>query len=924
MKTKQTITKMRRMRGLPARDCGRIASSPLLRLARHFCGESVAAQISQASRRPDSCTPKRGSGDGVRATTGVLQNFLKILKIFENSALQIPEKDSEMNSKKLTDLTRTALGTLCVVVCLVGNTSTGAITATTSSQLANISTRGLVQTGENVMIGGFIIQGTQPKTVIVRAIGPSLTQYGITDALADPVLDLFDSTQTLIASNDNWQTTIRGGIITSDQVSAIQNSTLAPSQASEAAIIVTLPPGAYTAGVHGQNSTIGVALVEVYDLSLSTPSILSNISTRGLVQTGENVMIGGFIIQGTEPKTVILRAVGPSLTQYGITNALADPVLDLFDGTQTLIASNDNWQTTIRGGIITGDQVSAIQNSGKAPSQASESAIIATLLPGAYTAGVHGQNSTTGVALVEVYYLETAPIPMTPLTLATTGIDSTSPVSVSFSNSAGFSVSYQPIRVEADGTVVVAVPLYVAPGTNQIAPGTVSMILTQGGDSSPPVSLDIQNLPTLATYGTQLGEISHAVLVYEATLLGRRLNELQAFQILPGNTVDTSQAQATLSTRLNAVIQARSDVDRVMIDNSVVIANGTFPNGTPIQFDKDSLDIMDRMNALFLTQTVVPLAQSFGLSMARTTTASSGQAGLSASQLKDDLTVLETITGVSAIGQSALKTATIQNWTDTVEAAATGLGGVAAALPEGVLSESTKYAVGAAGSILGDADILSSVCADDAAFLVGAVTQNQALMNTSVEAMNSLDKTKLFNASINLTLTLLGGPTFGDGWNNVSTVASYIKSYYDIGVPLLVDSDTKYQAIDLEYPTPFTSDTQGIAQIAGMANISNNQGIAAPQSSIELCCMGASDLGIQGIADPSGNYDLFVPLEVPSTSYNNLTLSAFDFISDITLSSETVDLSGLNTSQPVQVPTMIGTCDDTDAGNPDGDDPDCD
>jgi hypothetical protein len=297
---------------------------------------------------------------------------------------------------------------LLAVVCLVDDTSTRAITATTTtattaSQLGNISTRGLVQTGANVMIGGFIIQGTVAKTVIVRAIGPSLTQYGVPGALVDPTLELHDSTG-VIATNDNWQTTQIGGIITADQVSAIQNSGKAPSNATESAIIATLQPGNYTAIVGGKNNTTGVALVEVYDLSSGTTSILGNISTRGLVQTGANVMIGGFIIQGTSPETVIVRAIGPSLTQYGVPGALVDPTLELHDSTG-VIATNDNWQTTQIGGIITADQVSAIQNSGKAPSNATESAIIATLQPGNYTVIVGGKNNTTGVALVEVYDL---------------------------------------------------------------------------------------------------------------------------------------------------------------------------------------------------------------------------------------------------------------------------------------------------------------------------------------------------------------------------------------------------------------------------------------------------------------------------------------------------------------------------------------
>ena len=150
----------------------------------------------------------------------------------------------------------------------------------------------------------------------------------------------------------------------------------------------------------------GVALIEVYDLGLGNGSILRNISSRASVQMDANVMIGGFIVRGTQPKKVIIRAIGPELTQYGIPDALADPTLELHDDTGALIASNDNWQTTVIGGIITKDQVKNIQNSGHAPTQASESAITATLPPGNYTAIVRGKNIIVGVALVEVYDLD--------------------------------------------------------------------------------------------------------------------------------------------------------------------------------------------------------------------------------------------------------------------------------------------------------------------------------------------------------------------------------------------------------------------------------------------------------------------------------------------------------------------------------------
>ena len=275
-----------------------------------------------------------------------------------------------------------------------------------TARLDNISTRSFVQTDDNVMIGGFIVQGTEPKTVIIRAIGPELTQFGVPNVLLNPTLELHNATGALIASNDNWQTTIIGGIIMHSQVQQIINSGHAPMDPRESAIFASLPAGNFTAIVRGVNNTRGVALVEVYDLSPETDSKLHNISTRSFVQTNDNVMIGGFIVAGNRPKRVIIRAIGPELSQFGVPNVLADPILELHRGNGALIASNNNWQTTIIGGIIMQDQVQQILNSGHAPTDPMESAIIANLPAGNYTAIVRGVSNTTGVALVEVYDLQ--------------------------------------------------------------------------------------------------------------------------------------------------------------------------------------------------------------------------------------------------------------------------------------------------------------------------------------------------------------------------------------------------------------------------------------------------------------------------------------------------------------------------------------
>jgi hypothetical protein len=272
-----------------------------------------------------------------------------------------------------------------------------------SGVLGNVSTRLQVGTGNNVLFAGFIIQGNASKTLLIRSAGPSLTQFGVPGALGDPQLELHDANNT-IGTNDNWQTTQIGGVITSDQTAAIQNSGAPPLNPAEPAIIATLPAGSYSAVVQGVGGTQGVATVEVYDLSQNNGAILANISTRGFIQTGDNVMIGGFIVVGQSTK-VLLRATGPSLIPFGISNALANPRLELHDGNGTL-AANDDWQTTQIGGIITTDQSAAIQSSGLAPSNAAESAIIATLAPGNYTAIAQGVNGGTGVGLIEVFALQ--------------------------------------------------------------------------------------------------------------------------------------------------------------------------------------------------------------------------------------------------------------------------------------------------------------------------------------------------------------------------------------------------------------------------------------------------------------------------------------------------------------------------------------
>ncbi len=263
----------------------------------------------------------------------------------------------------------------------------------TPSQSLNISTRLAVDTGSNVLIAGIINPGPDTKRVLIRGIGPSLSAF-FTGVLANPFLELHLG-DTTVASNDNWRT---GG-----QETEIQATGIAPTDDMESALIFDLAQGSYTAILSGVNNTTGIGLVEVYDINQAANSRLANISTRGLVGTGNNVMIGGFILGPSTRgfSTIVARGIGPSLTAFGVPNALSDPILELHDGNGALISTNDNWMDD--------PNHQTISNNNLAPTNANESALLAIPPPGNYTAILRGAGNTTGVGLVEVYHFNSLP-----------------------------------------------------------------------------------------------------------------------------------------------------------------------------------------------------------------------------------------------------------------------------------------------------------------------------------------------------------------------------------------------------------------------------------------------------------------------------------------------------------------------------------
>lgn len=258
-----------------------------------------------------------------------------------------------------------------------------------SRGLRNISTRGVVGTGDNVLIGGLIIRTSGHKSIVIRALGPTLTKVGVPGALSDPMLELYDASGTLIAENDNWASGP-----TKDYLGG-----LAPSNSTEAAIYGGFPNGNYTAIVRGAEGTTGAALVEIYDLGSGSNGRAVNLSTRGRVGVGDDVMINGFIL-AEQPRRVLIRAIGPSLGQLNppVPDPLLDPSLTLHDATGAVIASNDDWESS--------EQQEAILNSTLAPKSPKESAFLLKLSPGTYTAVLRGTGNSSGNALIEIYDLD--------------------------------------------------------------------------------------------------------------------------------------------------------------------------------------------------------------------------------------------------------------------------------------------------------------------------------------------------------------------------------------------------------------------------------------------------------------------------------------------------------------------------------------
>jgi len=345
-----------------------------------------------------------------------------------------------------------------------------------TDRLINISSRTQVGTGSDVMIAGFIIGPGSSKQVLIRAIGPTLSTYGVKGVLADPVLTLYDSSGTAIDSNDNWTSADSAAIVAA-------GATTLPTGSRDAVLVETLPPGGYTAIVSGLNKTTGIALVEVFEIDGT--SRLMNISTRAQVGAGASMMISGLIVGPGSTRHILLRALGPTLKNFSINDALADPKITVFDGSGKVIASNDNWGDTDPAGISAATTAAGATGF---PTGSKDAALVLDLPPGGYTAQVSSVDGTTGVALIEAYDITSdTSTPGNPVTVPdvvsaaattpTTAIGNIKPAAITFTRSGDLSAALT-VNYSTGGTAVSGTDYSGATGSVTFDPGSSSAVVS--------------------------------------------------------------------------------------------------------------------------------------------------------------------------------------------------------------------------------------------------------------------------------------------------------------------------------------------------------------------------------------------------------------------------------------------------------------
>ena len=599
-------------------------------------------------------------------------------------------------------------------------------------------------------------------------------------------------------------------------------------------------------------------------------------------------------------------------------------------GVPGLVAGVLQVNVQIPQGVAGGDSVPIVLNIGGKPSQATVTLAV-TAAP----------SQTLAVTSLSSSSLT----PLTPLYIGTKGLDTTAPVTITFSNASGFSLTQHPIRVGSDGTIVAATPLYLEPATLKIGPGTVSMVITQGGQSTAPMSIAIQDLPPVSSYGMQPGQISRGLLVYEAMLITRRINEFQAYQLLPGNKVDTSKVQASLRTLLNGILQTRIDVDYVSLNQSLVISGETLSNGFRIQFDQNSLDLMDRVLALHLSQiasvvsaarTIPALAPvpatrslvrpSWGESVPASLVGAAPAVSLTSANLATVLNVIDGATNQIGVQQAISdyyhNDATAR---DQSLAVAGGLGSLYGQMTLGAEGPPALYG-NVYGAVVSSSALLNNLGMEigDLGFLMYASRYggDQSVVNAAIRDISErADNSWFALANAELNFLSIGSElgSFGPG------VVAALKT--DAGKGILksaalglavaqcastscyADLETASVQAGAETSAIFGSDTQGYAIVDGNLQTSISFGPVPHQNEVQVSSNGVV---FNSLADENGNYQMFVSLRADPFQYASADLQIVDATSQDSLNiidptsgkagaSQVIDLSALTTKAPLQL-----------------------
>jgi hypothetical protein len=573
-------------------------------------------------------------------------------------------------------------------------------------------------------------------------------------------------------------------------------------------------------------------------------------------------------------------------------------------------------------------------------SVSSRNALYATLVL-AYvicTSSCGGGSSTTSSsttnppppnALAVTALATTSSNPLAPLVIKTSG-GNTDPVTVNFSNSAGFSVTSSAISVTS-GSVTVPVPLYIDPNSKTTASGGVSIVLTQDGKSTAPTNFTIEDLPPQSTYGTQVGQITHAFVIFEQILLGENLDEMQTLNIAMASNSkvagETGNAAHTLySSLIPGVNNARNDIDQVMLNNSMVFPWGTLSNGTQIQFDAKQLDFMDRIAALYLVQqfsTTPTVAR-----MRMRTNARHGKRASSKSTTQNTFqTILSAITSGNAVYEL---TEDLRN--SPTSSASTGLAFVDG-LQMTAASQGAEQFSSYVGMVSGLAHFTEAVNTQLNLILPTAACLASPGCNSStyIDQLASDETNAGVNAAAAVAAAMSNIPGILDLQSNAATVVDELLNSV-VNIYNLAHSGTLQNISSAALDAVSSSSFGTVANKLGVMNsnvaITNNLGVAASLTGVQLQqCPPTScttSFNVTNVADTGGSYQLVIPLDISGASYGTMDVVAFDFATNTGLATETVDLTGLNPNSTVQVPPMSGVCNDTDYGAPDGDDPDCD